>query len=296
MQLVERRARRNALWRDEGPCSGARWICRQHAWRGLAILGLRPAFIGRVQDDALGAVLCEGDGRGRHRFRQSAGCGRRIADIAIDDFRVPRRRAVDEHLSGHFVRAGPRRRRRQRGRWHADRSFLKGIFTTNPKAKRRSSAPRACAVKSGGRAGIALSDPFCVDRHRDDFRRLVSELDYVIGNEHEWESLYQTDLSTALEQASSDCRHWWSAPGRVTTCCCSAEARRCPCRSRGSSRSMQLVRVISSRPGSFTAMQLASRLETAGRMGCVAAAEVISHYGARPEADLKALFRKNALI
>jgi sugar/nucleoside kinase (ribokinase family) len=37
-------------------------------------------------------------------------------------------------------------------------------------------------------------------------------------------------------------------------------------------------------------------LATCGRMGCVAAAEVISHYGARPEADLKALFRQESLI
>jgi sugar/nucleoside kinase (ribokinase family) len=37
-------------------------------------------------------------------------------------------------------------------------------------------------------------------------------------------------------------------------------------------------------------------LETSGRMGCVAAAEVISHFGARPEADMKALFAKEGLI
>jgi len=37
-------------------------------------------------------------------------------------------------------------------------------------------------------------------------------------------------------------------------------------------------------------------LATCGRMGCVAAAEVISHYGARPEADLQALFRQESLI
>lgn len=37
-------------------------------------------------------------------------------------------------------------------------------------------------------------------------------------------------------------------------------------------------------------------LETCGRMGCVAAAEVISHFGARPETDLKALFRAEGLI
>ena len=57
---------------------------------------------------------------------------------------------------------------------------------TSPRASRRSSGRPSFAMQAGGKAGIALSDPFCVDRHRDDFRRLVKELDYVIGNEHEW--------------------------------------------------------------------------------------------------------------
>ena len=63
-------------------------------------------------------------------------------------------------------------------------------------------AARACRA-GGGKAAISLSDPFCVDRHRDDFRHLVRELDIVFGNEHEWKSLYQTDdLGAALEQAA----------------------------------------------------------------------------------------------
>ena len=54
-------------------------------------------------------------------------------------------------------------------------------------------------------AGITLSDPFCVDRHRGDFRELVQELDYVLGNEHEWCALYETeDLGAALEQAAAE--------------------------------------------------------------------------------------------
>ena len=64
-------------------------------------------------------------------------------------------------------------------------------------------AANACH-RAGGQAGIALSDPFCVDRHRDDFPKLVSEtLDYVIGNAHEWESLYQTNLDEALRLATA---------------------------------------------------------------------------------------------
>ena len=48
--------------------------------------------------------------------------------------------------------------------------------------------------------------------------------------------------------------------------------------------------------GFLYGMATGQSLATSGRMGCVAAAEVISHFGARPEADLKELFRKEGLI
>ena len=71
--------------------------------------------------------------------------------------------------------------------------FLEGYLFDKPQGKSAFlAATRACR-QGGGMAGIALSDPFCVDRHRADFRKLVKELDYVIGNQHEWESLYETD-------------------------------------------------------------------------------------------------------
>jgi sugar/nucleoside kinase (ribokinase family) len=82
--------------------------------------------------------------------------------------------------------------------------FLEGYLYDKPKGKLAFERAAKLCQQAGGKAGIALSDPFCVDRHRDDFRRLVKDLDYVIGNEHEWSSLYQTDLASALEQASRD--------------------------------------------------------------------------------------------
>ena len=48
--------------------------------------------------------------------------------------------------------------------------------------------------------------------------------------------------------------------------------------------------------GFLYGMATGQNLETSGRMGCVAAAEVISHFGARPETDLKVLFQKEGLL
>jgi sugar/nucleoside kinase (ribokinase family) len=143
-------------------------------------------------------------------------------------------------------------------------------------------------------AGITLSDPFCVDRHRADFRKLVTELDFVIGNEHEWESLYETDLSAALEQAASEsglivC----TRSGHDVVLVRGDEEARVPVE--------QVTPVDATGAGDqFAAgflygLATGQSLEVAGRMGVVAAREVISHYGARPEADLKALFAEAGL-
>ena len=173
--------------------------------------------------------------------------------------------------------------------------FLEGYLYDKPQGKAAfEAAARACRA-GGGRAGIALSDPFCVDRHRDDFRRLVKELDYVIGNQHEWESLYQTDLSNALEQAAADA-------GMVV---CTRSGHDVVL-VRGDEEAVvpvtEIVPVDATGAGDqFAAGFLygyatGAPLDVAGRMGCVAAAEVISHIGARPEADMKALFKRAGLI
>jgi len=173
--------------------------------------------------------------------------------------------------------------------------FLEGYLYDKPKGKQAFERAAKLCRDAGGKAGIALSDPFCVDRHRDDFRRLVKELDYVIGNEHEWSSLYQTDLSSALEQAAAD--------AGVVVCTRSGHD---VILVRGEEQAVvpvnRIVPVDATGAGDqFAAgflygLATGQALATCGRMGCVAAAEVISHFGARPETDLKALFRKEGLI
>ena len=173
--------------------------------------------------------------------------------------------------------------------------FLEGYLYDKPKGKEAFERAAKLTREAGGKAGIALSDPFCVDRHRDDFRRLVRDLDYVIGNEHEWESLYQTDLSSALEQAAED-------SGLVV---CTRSGHDVILVQGDDTATVPVHRIVpvdaTGAGDQFAAGFLygyvtGQSLETAGRMGCVAAAEVISHYGARPETDLKALFRKSGLI
>ena len=261
---------------------------------GLGNLGLTTGFIGRVHDDALGRFYARSMAQGGTDFVNPPVAGGELPTSRSMIFVSPDgERSMNTYL-GISSELGP-----------DDVSdsvaggtqtlFLEGYLYDKPRGKEAFERAARLCRDSGGKAGIALSDPFCVDRHRGDFRRLVRELDYVIGNQHEWESLYETDLSTALELAAAEsglvvC----TRSGEDVLLVSGDETARVPVR--------RIVPVDATGAGDqFAAGFLygfitGQSLETAGRMGCVAAAEVISHYGARPETDLKALFRKNGLI
>jgi sugar/nucleoside kinase (ribokinase family) len=261
---------------------------------GLGNLGLSTAFIGRVRDDALGRFYATS-------MTQS---GTDFANPPVPEGELPTSRSMifvspDGERSmntylGISAELGPEDvADAVAGR--AEILFLEGYLYDKPKGKEAfERAARLCRA-NGGKAGIALSDPFCVDRHRADFRRLVRELDYVIGNEHEWESLYETDLSAALEQAAADA-------GLVVCTRSGSDVVLV----RGEEQVIVPVTRVTPVDATGAGDQFAAGflyglatgrpLDVAGRMGCVAAAEVIGHYGARPEADLRALFRSHGLI
>jgi sugar/nucleoside kinase (ribokinase family) len=174
--------------------------------------------------------------------------------------------------------------------------FLEGYLYDKPQGKAAFQTAAEACRRGGGMAGIALSDPFCVDRHRPDFRRLVRSLDYVIGNQHEWLSLYQTeDLEDALMRAAADCPIVvCTRSGADVALIREGERVEVPVR--------RVVPVDATGAGDqFAAgflygLATGQKLAVAGRMGCIAAGEVISHFGARPEVDVKALFRRHGLI
>ncbi len=261
---------------------------------GLGNLGLRTGFIGRVHDDALGRFYAQSMAEGGTDFVNPPVPGGELPTSRSMIFVSPDgERSMNTYL-GISSELGP-----------DDVSddvagssrvlFLEGYLYDKPKGKEAFERAARLCREAGGKAGIALSDPFCVDRHRGDFRRLVKDLDYVIGNEHEWESLYQTDLSAALEQAATD--------SGLVVCTRSGQE---VILVRGDETVTVPVRRIVPVDATGAGDQFAAgfiygfvtgqSLEISGRMGCIAAAEVISHYGARPETDLKTLFRKEGAL
>lgn len=261
---------------------------------GLGNLGLTTGFIGRVHDDALGRFYARTMADGGTDFVNPPVPGGELPTSRSMIFVSPDgERSMNTYL-GISSELGPDDVS-DAVAGKAEILFLEGYLYDKPKGKQAFERAVDLCHAAGGKAGIALSDPFCVDRHRDDFRRLVRSLDYVIGNEHEWASLYQTDLSAALEQAAADA-------GLVV---CTRSGHDVIVMRGDEQAIVPVTRVVpvdatgagdQFAAGFLYGLATGQSLATSGRMGCVAAAEVISHFGARPETDLKALFRKEGLI
>ena len=262
---------------------------------GLGNLGLNTAFIGRVHDDALGRFYADEMARGGTDFVNDPVAGGELPTSRSMIFVSPDgERSMNTYL-GISAELGPDDVPADVA-GNAAILFLEGYLYDKPKGKEAFEAAAAACRKGGGKAGIALSDPFCVDRHRADFRRLVTSLDYVIGNEHEWKSLYETDdLGAALEQAAAE-------SGLIV---CTRSGHDVVLVEGDQMVSVPVTEVVpvdatgagdQFAAGFLYGLATGQSLEVSGRMGCIAAAEVIGHFGARPEADMQALFRQAGLI
>lgn len=262
---------------------------------GMGALGLSTGFVGRVRDDELGHFYAREMTRVGTDFINAPVTGGELPTSRSMIFVTPDgERSMNTYL-GISTELGPDDVD-DAVAGGAGLLLLEGYLFDKDKGKAAFLAAAQACRAGGGRAGIALSDPFCVDRHRDDFRKLVQELDYVIGNEHEWKSLYETDdLGAALERAAADSglivctrsghdvvlvegEEMVTVPVRPVT----------PVDATGAGDQFAA--------GFLYGLATGRPLAISGRMGCIAAAEVIGHYGARPEADVMELFRAEGLV
>ncbi len=261
---------------------------------GLGSLGLTTGFIGRVHDDALGRFYAKAMTDEGTDFVNAPVAGGDLPTSRSMIFVAPDgERSMNTYL-GISSELGPDDVADEVA-GNCDYLFLEGYLYDKPKGKQAFERAAKLCRAAGGKAGIALSDPFCVDRHRGSFRTLVRDLDYVIGNEHEWSSLYETDLDAALKQAALD----------AGTVVCTRSGDEVIVLRGGEKVHVPVQRVVpvdatgagdQFAAGFLYGLVTGADLATAGRMGCVAAAEVISHFGARPEADMRALFAAQKLI
>ncbi|PVA09738.1 adenosine kinase [Pelagivirga sediminicola] len=262
---------------------------------GMGALGLGTGFLGRVHDDALGRAYADDLTRVGTDFINAPVAQGELPTSRCMIFVSPDgERSMNTYL-GISTELGPDDVPED-AVTGADLLLLEGYLFDKPKGKAALAAAAETCRRTGGIAGISLSDPFCVDRHRGDFRTLVRGLDYVIGNEHEWASLYQTeDLDSALAEAA--------AKTGLVVCTRSGAGVIIQRGDRRIDVPVQRIAPVDTTgagdqfaAGFLYGLTTGATLDVAGRMGCIAAAEVISHYGARPEKDVKALFAAEGLI
>jgi sugar/nucleoside kinase (ribokinase family) len=258
---------------------------------GMAALGARPAFVGRVADDQLGRVFAHDIRAAGVDFTTAATAGgpptgRCLIVVTPDGDRTMNtylgacQELSEADLDDASVAA-------------AEILYLEG-YLWDPAAP-RAAMKKAIAVARANNRKVAftLSDVFCVEGHRADFQELLAgHVDLMFGNEHEVCALYQTQ---SLDEAMAElAKHACvavvtrSSQGAVVL-----EGGR-----RHIVAGEKVDRVVDSTgagdmfAGGFMAAMVEGRsLPDCARVGCITAAEVISHYGARPEADLKALVK-----
>ncbi len=263
---------------------------------GLGNLDARTAFIGRVRADDLGTFYASA----------MVNEGIAFANAPVEDADLPTSRSMifvspDGERSmntylGISAELGPDDVDEEILE-QTEIVFLEGYLFDKDKGKEAFlRAARACR-RGGGMSGIAISDPFCVERHRADFLNLIEhEMDYVIGNEAEIRSLFQNnDLEADLAAVSAICP--------LVVCTRSGDGVTII---RDGVRTDVGVTKVTPVDATGAGDQFAAGflyglatgrdMETAGRMGAVAAAEVISHMGPRPEASLTTLFKEAGLL
>ena len=263
---------------------------------GIGSLGLRTAFIGRVHDDALGRFYADAMARDGTDFVNPPVPGGELPTSRSMIFVSPDgERSMNTYL-GISAELGPEDVAEDVAA-EAEFVFLEGYLFDKDKGKEAFlRAARTCRA-AGGKAGIAISDPFCVERHRADFLNLIeNEMDYVIGNEAEIRSLYQNDdLEADLAAVAAICP--------LVVCTRSGDG--VTIMHEGQRTDVGVTRITpvdatgagdQFAAGFLYGLATGADMQTAGRMGCVAAAEVISHMGPRPETSVQGLFRENGLV
>ncbi|HEX4978907.1 MAG TPA: adenosine kinase [Acidimicrobiales bacterium] len=259
---------------------------------GIASFGGRAAFVGKIRDDQLGEVF-------RHDIRAA---GVRF-DVPPAHDGPPTARCLvlvtgDGHrtMNTYLGAAGAITAddvEGCRGLFEAASvTYLEGYLWDDDRAKGAMLRAIEIAKTGGRRVAMTLSDPFCVDRHRDDFLRLVdADVDVLFANEDEVVSLFQAASFDDALQAMRRHRCEYAALTR-------------------SEKGAVVVKgdefhVIDAAPvdgvvdttgagdlyaaGFLFGLTSGFDVATCGRLGALAAAEVISHLGARPERDLAQL-------
>jgi len=252
---------------------------------GAAAIGARAGFIGRVRDDQLGKIFTHDiraagvhyDGPVMPYGAETSRCLVLVSEDgerSMNTFLGASTGLIADDIDQDLLS-------------RADWLYLEGYLYDTPKAKAAYDRAIAVVKAGGGRASITLSDPFCVDRHRADFRRLIrGEIDLLFANQAELLSLYETqDFDAALNAVAADC-----AAAAVTMSEDGAMIVRGAARTHVPATAAEVIDTTGAgdlfAAGFLAGLAQGADDARAAAMGCAAAGQIISQIGARSEADL----------
>jgi sugar/nucleoside kinase (ribokinase family) len=288
MTLIDA-ARAEALYQMMGPAIEASGGSAGNTMAGLASLGGSGAYVGKVRDDLLGQVFRHDITATGVRFETPAatsgpGTARCLILVSPDG-----QRTMNTYL-GACVELGP-----------ADIdpdivgaariTYLEGYLFDPPQAQEAFRKAAAIAHAAGHKVALSLSDPFCVGRHRAAFRDLVGgHVDILFANEAEICSLYETaDFATAAT----------AVRGHVAIAALTRSAAGSVILANGAEHHISaapVARVVDTTgagdlyaSGFLYGLTRDLPLPICGEIGSLCAAEIISHFGARPEVKLTQL-------
>ena len=169
-------------------------------------------------------------------------------------------------------------------------TYMEGYLWDEPHAKDAFRKAAEIAKTSGRRVALTLSDSFCADRFRAEFLDLIRSgtVDTLFANEHEIRSLYQTaDLKTAVDAMAGDVDLGIVTLGAEGSLSVQGDVRvTVP-----ASKVNEIVDLTGAgdlfAAGYLFGLTRAMPLETCAELGALAAGEVISHMGPRPQGSLK---------
>jgi sugar/nucleoside kinase (ribokinase family) len=258
---------------------------------GLSSIGGTGAYIGKVANDELGEVFTHDIRASGTIFQSAPLTGGAPTARSLILITPDAQRTMNTYL-GACVELGPEDIDPELIS-KSKVTYLEGYLWDRPKAKQAFLKAAEIAHASKRKVSISLSDKFCVERHRDSFLELVRDhVDILFANETEICALYQVDrFEDALERAKRECE----------TAALTRSAKGSYVLHRGEVVFVEAEKVEAVVDTTGAGDLYASgflygythgmRPEVWGRMGAIAAAEVISHYGARPEISLRDLFR-----
>jgi sugar/nucleoside kinase (ribokinase family) len=262
---------------------------------GLASLGGRANFAGRVKQDRLGEAFRASMAESGVRYTTSPAASGPQTACSLIAVTPDGHRSMNTYL-------GAAREFAVADVSAADIAasevvYIEGYLWDAPLAKAASLNAIDVARASGTKVAFSLSDPFLMGRYRGEFLALLDRIDVLFANEDEAKALFEAETFDHVLQALK-ARKLIAALTRSEKGCVVAKGGE--------------VHVVDAAPvarvvdttgagdlfaaGFLYGLTHGKGLADCGRLGALAAAEVISHYGARPEASLKALATKAGLI